>query len=889
MRIVEKYDAGFQITAQRLQDSGDPQGFSNVSIDDSLVEVSVPNAVVRQLGPDAVMVVATFDGKMVAPGMSGKRDDGGGNRFEFAAQPIIVKVIVGGEARSVKGLDQEPILIQLLANASAFPGALCVYWDEMLEHWSGAGIESRVSSDGALVCATTHLTIFAAIMGVFEDVLDELRCTNIRIFSSEAVAAAREGEWARTSAGALVWALAAGCVISVLGSAWRDQQVCRSNLWRDDYLILYLPEHQREAFGVAKVINSIKAVHRSARSVHRSLCRLHCSDLCTWVPSLPAKTCEAVALLGVHSRLSCRHHISVNTMRQHLWGHGGYVHHSPAGRNSEQLSHLLDQVRDQVPKTFAELYSPRNLPAVFCMTFCGMHPLASVFHLDLQQSSAKRAKLLFDALIGAVVVSALFLANTGSLMTANSPRECVVEDFNAIRYFLFAIASCLLVKLPLGIVSMASLRGYVHHQHDSPDDLRHRHHRNFRIQDALFWNVSLVWTAVCLAYLVIFVANLHKLDHPRFLMMCITVVLRAVLVWPTVCAFFVTIGIMLTCALHPEFARSGSWKLGLFLDKVGEVHPKVHELAHRGISVQDLLDFYSKLGSDDMFPHFDPDASTTHDVVRHAVIPLSLGVEWEGGGAAYATVLNKGEPRMANKMVTHNWGNKFSHLLAAVFADCMGHRTYDHALGMLVDKGCMEELREQLRTRAHRRYWICAFSVNQHSGICDKPPLTDSHGRPLNPCSCSVPKYLTGDPCEMNKFDDMMAYLLTISPAFSQVIAVDSHFVLFSRIWCIAELLEARRDHIPQDLEIHSVAHIVEHRKQLDIFDVQDAQASFPADRELILSKVDDPVQFNKEMRELVLHPEHGLLSVWSSHVLATSMLVDELGSILALATVDGV
>ena len=49
---------------------------------------------------------------------------------------------------------------------------------------------------------------------------------------------------------------------------------------------------------------------------------------------------------------------------------------------------------------------------------------------------------------------------------------------------------------------------------------------------------------------------------------------------------------------------------------------KVKELAQRGITVRQLLDFYADL--EQQMSHFDPDQSTTHDVVRQVVIPGSL-------------------------------------------------------------------------------------------------------------------------------------------------------------------------------------------------------------------------------------------------------------------------
>merc|ERR1711953_430755 len=163
----------------------------------------------------------------------------------------------------------------------------------------------------------------------------------------------------------------------------------------------------------------------------------------------------------------------------------------------------------------------------------------------------------------------------------------------------------------------------------------------------------------------------------------------------------------------------------------------------------------------------------------------------------------------------------------------------------------------------HINYWVCAFSVNQHAGICASPPAFDSHGQPISKCTCETEKYQTGDQCEMNKFDDMMAYLQGVAPGFSQLVAVDRDFTLFTRIWCIAELMQASQSRIPQSVKTLSDDCIAEHLEELEELDVRNAQASFPADRDFILSKVEDPERFNEELRELILNPHSGLLSNW--------------------------
>ena len=131
---------------------------------------------------------------------------------------------------------------------------------------------------------------------------------------------------------------------------------------------------------------------------------------------------------------------------------------------------------------------------------------------------------------------------------------------------------------------------------------------------------------------------------------------------------------------------------------------------------------------------------------------------------------------------------KFSHLIAAIVADALDVEKYDEIAKLLV-KRKFSTLSDALRRKNSLdvRYWVCAFSVNQHAGICATPPPVDSTGHAIAPCRCTTPKHFAGDlsdaelhascnvdhlTCqgarsavvlvvleEMNKFDDMMAFL----------------------------------------------------------------------------------------------------------------------------------
>ena len=44
--------------------------------------------------------------------------------------------------------------------------------------------------------------------------------------------------------------------------------------------------------------------------------------------------------------------------------------------------------------------------------------------------------------------------------------------------------------------------------------------------------------------------------------------------------------------------------------------------------------------------------------------------------SSYASMVNKGVRMLPSKMVTHNWGNLFDHLVAAVLADALNEPSY---------------------------------------------------------------------------------------------------------------------------------------------------------------------------------------------------------------------
>eukprot|EP00435_Cladocopium_sp_Y103_P009207 s2963_g2.t1 len=121
------------------------------------------------------------------------------------------------------------------------------------------------------------------------------------------------------------------------------------------------------------------------------------------------------------------------------------------------------------------------------------------------------------------------------------------------------------------------------------------------------------------------------------------------------------------------------------------------------------------------------------------------------------------------------------------------------------------------------------------------PPPFMQQAATESPASAAL--YYDGDECEMNKFDEMMAFLAARDPKFCQVVAVDSDFGVFTRAWCMEGLIRTGA--------------------RLRDLDVREMKASRVEDVELILAKIPDKDAFNASLQSLIFDHRSGLLAAW--------------------------
>jgi len=167
---------------------------------------------------------------------------------------------------------------------------------------------------------------------------------------------------------------------------------------------------------------------------------------------------------------------------------------------------------------------------------------------------------------------------------------------------------------------------------------------------------------------------------------------------------------------------------------------------------------------------------------------------------------------------------------------------------------------------AERTYWVCAFSVSQHDGICSGNPNKDCDsvtGIVHATCDCGKEKQLNTTPplykgksagCEMNNFDNMMEQLFMMNSAFTQVIAVDPDFILFTRAWCVSEIAKAHRLGMKQNLKVFDIETLDCHEDALRNLRVEEMSATRPEDIREILDSIPDKRAFDKHVQKLLFH-----------------------------------
>ena len=319
--------------------------------------------------------------------------------------------------------------------------------------------------------------------------------------------------------------------------------------------------------------------------------------------------CEVGRSLGLH----------ITSIESHIWGRHGWVQGSLALQRSPKLREVAIELEERLPSAYLLVHTSHlhRLRA----TILASHPVYELCMFDLHMTAAKRAKICMDCVMGSLCFAALFFSVDGSALSARSPAECPLEQGSLIWYLFVATFSVLLNFIPRSLQICLAQRGFVRTSL-SP----HQHLIRTRCKDVAFWLLGICLSTFHLLVIMAFLSDLVESDEWKWMFAFTIVLARKLLLVPLLACVLSSLGTQLADCRQPGGVAAPPKKFGLDLQlaKSGESESpvsrdcgpawvgKVHELAGRGISLRQLLDFYAELGHS-LTGHFDPEKSTTHD------------------------------------------------------------------------------------------------------------------------------------------------------------------------------------------------------------------------------------------------------------------------------------
>eukprot|EP00929_Paragymnodinium_shiwhaense_P083440 TRINITY_DN4446_c0_g1_i8.p1 TRINITY_DN4446_c0_g1~~TRINITY_DN4446_c0_g1_i8.p1 ORF type:complete len:979 (+),score=208.31 TRINITY_DN4446_c0_g1_i8:1102-4038(+) len=572
-----------KITAKKMKidlTPGAPPAVATVP--GSSAKVAVPMGVLAAFGGDAVAVVAAINPDNLADLVRG-----GGDEDEDTPKLQLESAIGmnlysgGGGALKVEGA-AEPILITMpQPKANLTPGIGCSYFDEGAGVWTSEGLVEVDLGDGSMTCATTHLSLFGAILSAFAKALS---CSNAKVLSQEGMAKIGKGDWWRRPATILVWILIAIHGILCYIAFILDKQ--NHKTWSDDMFFTDDAGHGPAADGpIAEIKQDIEETlqlikeqtiqlradwktrysflgilaYRMAVMANVTVGKkMACAALqvtekdvqylqkTTKKRDKKLRRLKAKGKLPADGTASMMSMSSMNSMdslddESPDVGLASRVSMSqsmgPQSMSQAEFTKLSNKVHQGIQKTQQDL-AKKNSLMIFMLSVNSLHPYGNLMQFSMNCPRLIRVLLFTAKVFGALMVSSLFFASAGAQDAETSDPECTPgSPMEAlIMTIVVGILSSLFSSIPLAIMGSLHKRHFVYIKEGDEPKMR-KMLRGWFVKDLILYVISISYIAFCIVFLMAFHANVTEFDATKWLMSAGVSLLKEVILVPMFISF----------------------------------------------------------------------------------------------------------------------------------------------------------------------------------------------------------------------------------------------------------------------------------------------------------------------------------------------------------------
>eukprot|EP00439_Symbiodinium_sp_Y106_P001152 s6943_g1.t1 len=209
VRNLQYMFGSLEETRCNLQDEDIAETRVQVRVEGTSVSAAIPKQLVKEAGGNIVVLMEASSSVDNEPCLDFVQNLTNNSDTTVLAVPAVSVKLWAGAIVAVRDL-AEPILITL--SEEAMPNAECVFWNETEQQCAWKFVPCAAGGTG-LVCSTTHLSIFSAI-------LRQLECLNIQVLSAAGLEMASAVEWTDKPSAILLYAVMVFW-LSLMVFAWR--------------------------------------------------------------------------------------------------------------------------------------------------------------------------------------------------------------------------------------------------------------------------------------------------------------------------------------------------------------------------------------------------------------------------------------------------------------------------------------------------------------------------------------------------------------------------------------------------------------------------------------------------------------------------------------------
>eukprot|EP00927_Polykrikos_kofoidii_P049898 TRINITY_DN4389_c0_g1_i1.p1 TRINITY_DN4389_c0_g1~~TRINITY_DN4389_c0_g1_i1.p1 ORF type:complete len:788 (+),score=137.46 TRINITY_DN4389_c0_g1_i1:216-2366(+) len=461
--------------------------------------------------------------------------------ISFTIQPLDVVASGGGGAASGRQYGgggrhlilKEPAFISFPINHSK---PRCVYWDEDADDWSGRGLQHQPpdAETGAVVCSTTHLSLFA----ILNVLARTLQCSNIKIFSADGLAALGRLDLLFRPASIMVWALMAlhvGCMAFWCFRSRRGELHAVDHHW-----VVLQPDGAEGGARARKVLkeraglfkklslgfkNAVSKKHPCmyaiAHVVVPGLVRK--ALLLKTAATLRAMPAEVMHMLAQSAgsrqqaaasdtASQCSRSIAANSRTNRP------VFRRMITGDHEHSRHEVAKIaRTKALEVYGELFGPasRFWSNIWCV-FCIMQPFSLLQYWSPRESTPVRAMKMTARFFSTLFTSAVFYNATGAKSMDADP-ECSPK--NGVAAILQSLAvgtvSLFVSMLPIFITVVLKRRRLTFVETVEEGE---RIIKSWHVFDTVLWTLLLCFSAFCFLFVAVFVANVGPTDAEKWML-----------------------------------------------------------------------------------------------------------------------------------------------------------------------------------------------------------------------------------------------------------------------------------------------------------------------------------------------------------------------------------